>query len=256
MTDNKVDFGGSEFSTNQQQSINERKIDYFESSLGSSIDKQQSLMRYMSRQDLAKLLCYADIYNMTSGIAGNIVECGVYYGNGLMTFAKLCASLEPYNYNCKVIGFDTFEGNQSISEKDHLSKSESGLHTFEGGYEANTYDDLKRCIEIFDMDRPLNQFPKVELVKGNICQTAPEYIENNQQTLVRILSLTMNLYEPTKAALKAFLPRMSKGSVIMPFTLNSDLYPGMTLSILDELNIKDYQVKTMPNYPNVNYIVL
>ena len=66
----------------------------------------------------------------------------------------------------------------------------------------------------------------------------------------------MNLYEPTKAALKAFLPRMAKGSIIMPFTLNSDLYPGMTLSILNELNIKDYQVKTMPNYPNVNYIIL
>ena len=255
MTDSKTDFGGSEYSTKTQQSVNEKKIDYFETSLGSSIDKQQSLMRYMSRQDLAKLLCYADIYNMTSGLAGNIIECGVYFGNGLMTFAKLCAAIEPYNYNCKVIGFDTFEGNQGFSDKDKILGND-GLHRFEGGYEANTYDDLTRCIEIFDQDRPLNQFPKVELVKGNICETAPAYVEQNQQTLVRILSLTMNLYEPTKAALKAFLPRMSKGSIIMPFTLNSDLYPGMTLSILEELNIRDYQVKTMPNYPNVNYIVL
>jgi len=256
MSDDNKNFGGSEYSTKEQESLNDRKTTYFENSLGSAIDKQQSLMRYMSRQDLAKLLCYADIFNMTSGLAGNIIECGVYYGNGLMTFAKLCSSFEPYNYNCKVIGFDTFEGNQGMSDKDKVSSDLSGLHRFDGGYQANTFDDLTECIKIFDQDRPLNQFSKVELVKGNICETAPNYIEENQQTLVRILSLTMNLYEPTKAALKAFLPRMAKGSIIMPFTLNSDLYPGMTLSILDELNIKDYQVKTMPSYPNVNYIVL
>ena len=154
MSDDNKNFGGSEYSTKEQESLNDRKTAYFENSLGSAIDKQQSLMRYMSRQDLAKLLCYADIFNMTSGLAGNIIECGVYYGNGLMTFAKLCSSFEPYNYNCKVIGFDTFEGNQGMSDKDNVSSNLSGLHRFDGGYQANTFDDLTECINIFDQDRP------------------------------------------------------------------------------------------------------
>ena len=38
-----------------------------------------------------------------------IVECGVLYGNGTMTFAHLSSILEPVNFTRKIIGFDTFE---------------------------------------------------------------------------------------------------------------------------------------------------
>lgn len=74
--------------------------------------------------------------------------------------------------------------------------------------------------------------------------------------VVRILSLSVNLYEPTKAALSAFLPRMPKGSIIIPFTMNSDLYPGMTLAVLEELGIRDVALRTAPHFPNFNSIKL
>ncbi len=66
----------------------------------------------------------------------------------------------------------------------------------------------------------------------------------------------MNLYEPTKAALKAFLPRMPNGSVIASFSLNEDAYPGMTLAILEEVGIRGYKLRTPAHYPNFSYIVL
>ena len=51
-------------------------------------------------------------------IKGSIVECGVHIGGGVMAWAKLSSTLEPYNYHRKIIGFDTFEGFPSVSQID------------------------------------------------------------------------------------------------------------------------------------------
>ncbi|MCX6164076.1 MAG: class I SAM-dependent methyltransferase [Ignavibacteriae bacterium] len=236
--------------------IANRKVEYFKNSIGTDFQKLESLMRYMDRQNLAKLISLVDVFRMTIGVSGSIVNCGVYFGSSLMTWAKLSTAFEPYNYNCKILGFDTFEGNKGLSDKDISSKSKLGVHHTEGGYYADSYDDLLEAVEIFDIDRPLNIFKKVELIKGDLCVTAKQYIENNPELVVRILSLSVNLYEPTKAALNAFLPRMPKGSIIVPFTLNSDIYPGVTLSILEELGIRNYELRTFDYYSNVNYIIL
>ena len=254
MTSNE-NLSATERQTDDNLLLNKKKEAYFKDSIGTETQKTESLMRYMSRQDLSKLCCYIEAFRATTGVSGSIVECGVYFGNGLMTWAKLSAALEPYNYNSKVIGFDTFSGNKGLTEIDLWSK-QKGLHKQEGGYYADSYDDLCECISIFDTDRPLNQFEKVKLVKGALQETAQEYVNSNPNLIVRILSLSVNLYEPTKCALKAFLPRMPKGAIIVPFTLNSELYPGVTLAVLEELGIHGFEMKTPPFYPNFNYIVL
>ena len=43
-------------------------------------------------------------------VKGSIVECGVFRGFSLMTFAQLSAALEPNNLTRRIYGFDTFEG--------------------------------------------------------------------------------------------------------------------------------------------------
>lgn len=195
-----------------------------------------------------------DVFNQTAGIAGSIMECGVYFGNGLMTWAKLSAAMEPYNYNCRVVGFDTFSGN--IGESDRDQSDQEGINKGAGGYFANSYEDLTECIAIFDSDRPLNHYPKVELVQGDLRTSAGEYVEQNSHVLVRILSLSVNLYEPSVAALKAFLPRMTKGAAIVAFTLNTPIYPGATLSLLEQCGIRDVSIITPAKYPNFNYVIL
>ena len=158
---------GSEFSSREIEELNAGKVDYLRNSVGTDLQTVTNLMKYMSRQGLAKLLTYIDVFRLTRDVAGSIVECGVYFGNGLMTWAKLSAALEPYNYRCKVIGFDTFCGNKGISDEDFTKYSDSEdkyIHNKEGGYYADSYDDLLTCIDLFDKDRPLKQFEKVELV--------------------------------------------------------------------------------------------
>jgi Macrocin-O-methyltransferase (TylF) len=252
----RVGKSNTEYRSPEVNELEGRKARYFRNSAGSEIQKLQSLMRYMSRQDLAKLLCYYDVFKSSENIAGSIIECGVYFGNGLMTWAKLSAALEPYNYNCKVFGFDTFEGNQGVSEKDESEKSKEGAHHRGGGYFADCHDDLTECMSIYNEDRPLNHLKKVELIRGDIRETAQQFVLKNKHILVRVLSLSVNLYEPTLAAMEAFLPRMGKGSIIVPFTMNVDIYPGMTLALLEKLEIKNYTIKTPYYYPNFNYIIL
>ena len=53
---------------------------------------------------------------------GNIIESGVYFGSGLMGWGLLLSTFEPYNYQCKVVGFDTFKGTQGVSKEDQVNK--------------------------------------------------------------------------------------------------------------------------------------
>ena len=256
---------GSEHVTPEMEALEDRKLAHFENSNMSLSAKLASPGRFLSRQQFAKLICYVDVVRMTEGVTGSIVECGVYNGNGLMMFAKLIAALEPYNYNCQVFGFDTFgKGNlrvsdvdQGISNLDHtfLGHQVEAEHHKVGGYVTHSFAEIAECVSIFDEDRPLGSVPKTLLLAGDICETAQRFVkEDCKGLIIRILSLSMNLYEPTKAALKAFLPRMPKGSIIMAFTLNSPLYPGMTQALIEEVGLKDYRITTPAFYPNVNYV--
>lgn len=130
---------GTERLVASEAELNERKLRYFQRSPLSDLQKIENLMLFQSRQHTARFICYLDAFRETSGVAGSIVECGVYFGQGLMTFAKLAASLEPYNHACRIIGFDTFEGASPPTAKDGQAE---GAHKVRGGYLAPVEGDL------------------------------------------------------------------------------------------------------------------
>ncbi len=127
---------------------------------------------------------------------------------GFFNFANALAALEPYNYPCKVIGFDTFAGNSSLTDRDSRHLHEDHL------YAADVLDDLRRAIEVFDADRPLGHLPKLELVPGDLVETAPAYMAENPGTLWRIVCLSVNVFKPSVAAIKAFWPRLQSGGIL------------------------------------------
>ena len=219
--------------TTTQIEIEKKRVKYFESSVGSLSDKLNSLSRYKSRQNVAKDICYYELIKNTKGVLGSIVECGVYFGNSVMNYANYLASIEPYNYQCKIIGFDTFSGGVGVSKKDENNYS---FERKDGEYFADTYEDLLKSIEIFNLDRPIDNIEKIKLVKGDIRKNAKKYIEENPQTTIRILNLTMNYYEPTLCALKSFYPRISKGGIVVINGLN--YASGSTQALNDFLGSK------------------
>ena len=238
---------------NVNEDIFEEKLeDYIGNSPFTSVDKLNNFTKYITRQSLSRFLCKYEIFKKALNIDGSIIECGVLFGGGVMSFAQLSAIFEPVNYTRKIIAFDSFKGFPSLSEKDKKSKS---VYAKEEGLSVDSYNDLLKSIELFDMNRPVGHVPKVELVRGDANITIPKYIEDNPHVVVSLLYLDFDVYEPTKTALKYFIPRMPKGSIIAFDELNSPHWPGETIAVLEELSLKDYKIERFPFNSYTSYTV-
>src|SRR5438477_13070440 len=90
---------------------------FFKESAGSNTEKLENFPKYVPRQNLARFLARYEIFKQIKDVQGSIVECGVLFGGGLMSFAQLSAILEPYNFQRRIVGFDTFEGFPEFSEE-------------------------------------------------------------------------------------------------------------------------------------------
>ena len=220
----------------------------------SIIEKIEAFPKYISRQCLGKFLTKYELFKKILTVNGSIVECGVLYGAGLMTWAKLSSLFEPSNHTRKIIGFDTFEGFLDLSTKDTDTGVSSQLKT--GGLTGSSYDHIMEVIKVFDLNRPVSHIPKIELVKGDLCHTASHYVNENPHLVVSLLYLDVDLYEPTKEALKIFLPRMPKGAVIVFDELNAKIFPGETQAVHEVIGLNNLTIERFHFDSYVSYAVL
>src|SRR4051794_22072706 len=181
----------------------------FESSEVDLLDRLEAFPRFASKRSLARFLCRHELFQRVLDVNGVIVECGVFNGSGLFTWAQLSNIYEPTNYTRKIIGFDTFEGFPSTSELDNSADSTPTI----GDLHGDTLESLKLSVEKYNNERHLSHIPNIELVQGDFMETAEKYVEDHKHLLVSLLYLDFDLYEPTKKALEVFLPRMGKGSI-------------------------------------------
>jgi hypothetical protein len=225
----------------------------FQTASGSVADRLDAFAKFASRQALAKFLARYEIFKETLGVNGSIIECGVLHGGGLLTFAKLSAILEPTNHVRKVVGFDTFEGFPSVHDVDRQGSSS---HLEVGGLRGSPVEEVQEAIQLFDMNRPLAHIPKVELVKGNLLETAPRYLAENPHLVISLLYLDVDLYEPTKAALTSFVPRMPRGAAIVFDELNARMFPGETQAVLEVLGLRSLRIRRFTFEPYVSFAIL
>lgn len=221
---------------------------------GTITTKIDDFPKFASRQAIGRFLARYEIFKKILYVNGSIIECGVLYGAGLLTYAKLSSLFEPANHVRKIIGFDTFKGFPSINEKDAARGTSS--HFKVGGLKGASIDDVQQAIDLYNLNRPISHIPKVELVKGDICKTAPEYLKNNPHLVVSLLYLDVDLYEPTKVALETFVPRMPKGAIIGFDELNAKMFPGETTAVDEVLGIKNLKIERFPFESYISYCVL
>ena len=75
--------------------------------------------------------------------------------------------------------------------------------------------------------------------------------------LVALLFIDFDINEPAKTALKNFVPRMSKGSIIAFDQVNNDGWPGETLALIEEIqDLRKYKIEKFHFESNISYIVL
>jgi len=214
--------------------------------------KLQNFPKYVRRQHLKRFLALYELFKLVLPIKGSVIECGVFRGFGLMSWAKFSSMLEPENLTRRIYGFDTFEGFPTISDKDRSVLANPAA----GGLAASSYDELQGLIKEYDSDRFLGHIGKVELVRGNIADTVPAFLESHPHLMVSLLFLDCDLYQPTKAAIEAFLPRMTRGSVIAFDELDNPIWPGETLAALDTGLIRKLKIRRFEWDPYIGYAVL
>lgn len=214
--------------------------------------KLENFPKYVRRQHLKRFLALYEIFKLILPVKGSIVECGVFKGFGVMSWAKLSAMLEPENLTRRIYGFDTFAGFPNVHEKDATTVAE----VVEGGLFADSYDELRELTEQYDRDRFLGHVDKVHLAKGDVVQTIPPFLEAHPHLVVSLLFLDMDLYEPTRSAIRHFLPRMPKGAVIAFDELDNPMWPGETLALIEEMGMGRLRLRRMEWDPYIAFAVL
>jgi hypothetical protein len=198
---------------------------------------------YVPRQDLTRFLCKYEIFRRVLDVQGSIVECGVFFGGGVLGWAQLSAIFEPYNHQRRVVGFDTFAGFRRLEHPDASSESPEAR---EGGLAIDSYAEIERCARLLDMNRPVGHIPKVELIRGDASETIPQYVEENPQLVVSLLYLDFDVYAPTRVALETLLPRMPRGGVVAFDELNLKDWPGETVATIEAANLDRLRLERFP----------
>ena len=230
------------------------KIDkLFDNSGCDTFNKLRNFTKYVRRQDIARFMCQYEIFKRQVNVKDSIVECGVHHGGGLMAWAHLSSTLEPYNYHRRVIGFDTFCGFPDVDIADG-NKSNVKEGSFAVNYDV--YSELQECIEVYDNNRFIQDQRKVEIIKGDANETIPNYVENNQQLLISLLYLDFDIYKPTVTALKTLLPRIPKGGIIAFDEVNNADWPGETKALLEEMELDQHRLECLSFEPNISFIQL
>jgi hypothetical protein len=226
---------------------------YFAGSLGGTVDKLRHFTKFVPRQSLALFLAKDALFRRIVTVHGHVLECGVFLGGGVAGWGQLSAIYEPYNHTRRVVGFDTFTGFPAIGAQD---RGQSPSYLVEGGLATHAGADLAECIRLYDLNRPLGHIPRIELVAGDATQTIPAYVAANQHLIVALLYLDFDLYEPTRVALEAFVPRMPRGAVLAFDELNQAAWPGETRAVLETLGVRTLRIERFPFTPQLSFAVL
>lgn len=169
---------------------------------------------YTRRVFLKRFLAHYELYQRIVNLPGDIVELGVYRGSSLMTWANFLEIRNMGDRHKKIVGFDNFKGFGDFDDKDGQEKPEFGKQA--GGFNSHEFEEqLRDAINIFDHDRFIPYKPRIHLVKGNIEETIPKYIEENPGMRISLLHFDVDLYRPTKVALECLWDLVVPGGVLV-----------------------------------------
>ncbi len=209
------------------------------------------LVLFLKRQDIMRLLFFKELYDKIIDTHGVILEFGCRWGTNLALLTALRGIYEPFNHNRRIVGFDTFEGLAGISARDGSSEfAQAGAYGTAPVY--NEY--LEQVLASLEAECPLPHMRKFEIVKGDVRQTLPSYLERNPQTVVALAYFDMDIFEPTKAALEAIRPHITKGTVIGFDEMNWQVFPGPTLALKEVFGLDRFKIHRSPLQPIPGWI--
>lgn len=182
---------------------------------------------------LAKMLAHYELYKTIINLPGHIVECGVYKGASLVRFSTFREILES-PYSRKIIGFDAFgkfPEQESAADQKFIERFEG-----EGGC-GISIDELKG---VFAHKSIVNY----ELVKGDVCDSIPEYLSEHPELKIALLHIDVDVYKPSVVILNNLYERVVRGGLIVFDDFGT--VPGETRAIDEYFEGKDVLIEKLP----------
>ena len=210
------------FEQTDQQYLEKRKLiseKYGERQLWSVIDHWPL---YCGVQNLARNIAITDFLRGTLNVPGHIAEFGSWRGANLMLMAKLLRILDPYS--CKLVyGFESFEGLSDFDNKDYAAVMQSGAY-------KGSYEELADLIDLYEMQ------DEIKIEKGNILETLPKLLEQEQSLSFSFVYCDTDLYATTKLILDKLHDRLSTGGLFLFDQWNYSKWPGESVAVREFLS--------------------
>uniref|UniRef100_A0A6C0IGM8 Methyltransferase n=1 Tax=viral metagenome TaxID=1070528 RepID=A0A6C0IGM8_9ZZZZ len=213
-----------------------------------SIEKMIDFPKYAPTESLRQFLVRYELMKLIKDVPGDIIECGVCGGRGLLSLLQSHLILEPGFYFRDIVGFDTFTGFHNLNENDNINVNKQHDFLFSNEKEISTLGQIHT-------EQHFVETNKIRLIKGDATVTIPVYLESYPYTMVSLLYLDFDIYQPTKVALETFMPRMAKGSIIAFDEIHHKRFPGETIAMLELFNINHREIKNIL-HSNVNYFII
>lgn len=193
---------------------------------------------------LGKFIAHYELFKMTAGKPGAIVECGVFRGNSLIRFAGF-SKLWGAAANKKIIGFDSFGGFPET--KFEADKKQRRKFIADAGSQSISTAQLKGVLRHKGIEK------NVELVVGDITKTVPEYVKKNPLLKICLLNLDVDIYEPTVVILRYLYPLIVPGGVLI--LDDYGVFPGETKAVDDYFRGKKIKIRKFPFAPTPRFLV-
>ncbi len=192
---------------------------------------------------LQKILARCELYKMALEIPGDVVECGVFKGSGIYTYAKLRHIFKPRSVQ-KILGFDFFD-----SERDadiHHPTDQNVLDQHATGWAAQ--EEILQNLGNMGID-------DVELIAGNVVETTKSYKQQNLGFRIALLYLDVDNFEGTLGALENLYPAVTNGGIVA-FDEYAHRGHGEADAVDEFLKGKHVELKTLPwaNTPTAYFV--
>ncbi|NOQ31399.1 MAG: dTDP-6-deoxy-L-hexose 3-O-methyltransferase [Helicobacteraceae bacterium] len=209
-----------------------------------SFEYENGYMATAEPRRFSKFITHLEFFNRTSNLRGEIVELGVFKGNSLFRWIKFRDLLENA-YSRKIIAFDIFGDFPETTFEDDKQNRELFIEETDGGV-GISYDELTSLLKKQNLNK------NVDIVKGDILQTLPEYLKQNAHLKISLLHIDVDLYEATNMAIEMLFPLVVKGGIIVLDDYGA--FPGANKAIDDYFGEK-IEVKSLSYSHAIAYIV-
>lgn len=206
----------------------------------SEFDAENNFLWNSNPARLAKWLAHWEVFKEVSSVPGVFAEVGVHKGSSLLrwlTFRDLTGGASDR----EVWGFDTFS---EFPESTHSGDAASRSRFLDASGQAMSRDELMTIIA--QKGLASNCF----LVEGDAVDTIPDWVSGHPSIRVALLHIDVDIFEPTKVALRELAHRVSPGGVIILDDWGK--FPGET-DAWDEFaaESKEWKLDKLPWHPHV-----